>query len=62
MQFMKNWDMHIGRNQQCETVLLACPLNKINPEYIEALENEFGLTSLIDSNRVRTQGGLHNER
>lgn len=57
MSILKDWDIHIGKNKQGETVLLACPISSINPEYLEALENEFGLISLIDSNRIRNQGG-----
>lgn len=49
MAIFQDWDIHIGKNKKGETVLLGCPNNQINQEYLLALEEEFGISQNINS-------------
>lgn len=49
MSILKDWDIHIGKNKQGETVFLGCPYNQLNQEYYLALENEFELSENLNS-------------
>lgn len=49
MSILKDWDIHIGKNKQGETVFLGCPYNQLNQEYYIALNNEFGLQQNINA-------------
>lgn len=39
VDILKTLDIHIGKENSGKTVLLACPQNSINREYLNALEN-----------------------
>lgn len=54
MAFFRDWDMHIGKNKQGETVLLACPNNQLNQDYYLALEKEFGISQKLNAAIVRS--------
>ena len=49
MGFFKDWDIHIGKNKQGKTVLLACPNNQLNQDYYLALEKEFGISQKLNA-------------
>lgn len=49
MEILKDWDIHIGKNKQRQTVLLGCPYNQLNQDYYRALENEFGIKENINA-------------
>lgn len=50
MELLKDWDIHIGTSRLYgRIVLLACPLNNITDEYLEALEREFGIGTSVSS-------------
>lgn len=49
MSILKDWDIHIGKNKQGETVFLGCPYNMLNQEYYIALEKEFGIQQNINA-------------
>ena len=54
MDIMKDWDIHIGKDINThETLFLACPYNSINDEYLTALENHFGIGTIVNSALVR---------
>lgn len=55
MSILKDWDIHIGKNKQGETVFLGCPYNKLNQEYYLALNNEFGLQQNINAAVINKQ-------
>lgn len=51
MDILKDWDVHISKSLKTnETVLMACPLDSINEEYIKALTEEFGIGQQIIKN------------
>lgn len=44
MEILKDWDIHISKSLKTgQTLLLACPLDKINQEYIDVLIEEFDI-------------------
>ena len=44
MELLKDWDIHISESLKTHhIILMACPLNRINEEYINALEEEFNI-------------------
>lgn len=45
MDILENWDIHIGKADNGETVFLACPIDQINESYLRELENTFHITS-----------------
>lgn len=50
MDIMKDWDIHIGKvTGTQETILLACPYDKINEDYLKALEDHFSISTKINS-------------
>lgn len=49
MSILKDWDIHIGKNKNNETVFIGCPYNQLNQEYYLALENEFGIKENINA-------------
>lgn len=50
MNIMKDWDIHIGKdNKTNEIIFLACPIEKINQDYLLALEEHFGLGTTISA-------------
>ena len=53
MDILKTWDIHIRRIESGETILLACPYNQINEEYLLELERTFKLGTLVSSAKVR---------
>ena len=53
MDILKTWDIHIRRIKSGETILLACPYNQINEEYLLELERTFKLGTLVSSAKVR---------
>lgn len=54
MDIMKDWDIHIGNDINTnETIFIACPYNQINDTYLKALENHFGIGTLINSALLR---------
>ena len=63
MDIMKDWDIHIGKdNKTNETIFLACPINKINQDYLLALEEHFGLgarvSAAIVNNSIKIKDNL----
>ena len=61
MDIMKDWDMHIGKDINThETLFLACPYNSINDEYLTALENHFGIGTIVNSALVRKSKNMKN--
>ena len=41
---LKDWDIHISKSLKTgQTLLIACPLDKINQEYINVLIEEFDI-------------------
>lgn len=55
MEILKDWDIHIGKNKQRQTVLLGCPYNQLNQDYYRALENEFGISQNINSSIINNK-------
>lgn len=53
MDILKTWDIHIGRVKSGETILLACPYNQLNDEYLSELEEMFRLGALLYSAELR---------
>lgn len=54
MDIMKDWDIHIGKDVNTEeTLFIACPYNKINNDYLLALERHFNVGSSINSAILR---------
>lgn len=53
MDILKTWDIHIGRAKSGETILLACPYNQLNDEYLSELEETFKLGALLSSAELR---------
>lgn len=49
MSILKDWDVHIGKNKNNETVFIGCPYNQLNQEYYLALEKEFGIKENINA-------------
>ena len=50
MDIIKDWDIHIGKdNKTNEIIFLACPIEKINQDYLLALEEHFGLGTTISA-------------
>lgn len=50
MDIMKDWDIHIGKdNKTNEIIFLACPIEKINQDYLLALEEHFDLGTTISA-------------
>lgn len=44
MEILKDWDIHISKSLKTgQTLLIACPLDKINQEYINVLIEEFDI-------------------
>lgn len=54
MEFLKGFDIHIGKNKKGETVLLACPNNQLNQEYYLALEKEFGISQKLNASIINS--------
>ena len=53
MNTLKDWDIHIGKSVISDRIVfLGCPRDRINPQYLEALEKEFKLGTTINSNRI----------
>lgn len=53
MDVLKDWDIHIGKSVISDRIVfLGCPRDRINPQYLEALEKEFKLGTTINSNRI----------
>ena len=53
MDVLKDWDIHIGKSVISDRVVfLGCPRDRINPQYLEALEKEFKIGTTINSNRI----------
>lgn len=43
MDVLKNWDIHVGRDRNSDNILLlACPLDNINKDYLNEIHNSFG--------------------
>ena len=55
MDILKTWDIHIGKIKSGETILLACPYNQINDEYLLELERTFKLGTIVSSACVRNE-------
>lgn len=55
MDILKTWDVHIGKIKSGETILLACPYNQINDEYLLELERTFKLGTIVSSANVRNE-------
>lgn len=55
MDILKTWDIHIGKIKSGETILLACPYNQINDEYLLELERTFKLGTIVSSANVRNE-------
>lgn len=55
MDILKTWDIHIGKIKSGETILLACPYNQINDEYLLELERTFRLGTIVSSAYVRNE-------
>lgn len=54
MDIMKNWDIHIGQSKITEECMfIACPYDKINDDYLLALESHFGTGTAVNSALVR---------
>ena len=54
MDVLSKMDIHIGYSKIAKnTVLIACPLDNINEEYINALDRHFGLKKIFTSKFVR---------
>lgn len=54
MDIMKDWDIHIGKDVNTEEILfIACPYNKINNDYLLALDRHFNIGSSINSAILR---------
>lgn len=54
MDIMKNWDIHIGQDIYTkETKFIACPYDRLNDEYLLALEERFGTGTAINAALVR---------
>lgn len=48
MDFLKDWDIHIGTTLTGETIFLACPKDQLNDAYFRELNRLFGIgTSII---------------
>ncbi len=63
MSILKDWDIHIGKNKNNDIILLACPYENINQEYLKELESEFNLISasnaaIINKKYKFSLGGL----
>ena len=54
MEFLKAFDIHIGKNKKGETVLLACPNNQLNQEYYLAREKEFGISKKLNASIINS--------
>lgn len=47
MDILKDWDIHMGMSLVTgENIFMGCPRDRISPEYLQALEIEFGLKGL----------------
>lgn len=52
MDILKDWDIHIGTIDTGETIFLGCPKDQINDEYLQELENTFGIASIINESLI----------
>lgn len=56
MDILKDWDIHIGKSViSGKVIFLGCPRDRINPQYLEALEKEFRLGTTISSNHIHRE-------
>lgn len=55
MGIFKDWDFHVGKNANGETIFLGCPNSKLNQDYYEALEKEFNIASKLNAAIVNKQ-------
>lgn len=54
MDILSKMDIHIGKSKiQNEIIFLACPYDKINDDYLLALESHFGTGTAVNSALVR---------
>ncbi len=47
MDILKNWDIHMGKDDAGQYIFLGCPYDKINDDYLKELENTFHIISNI---------------
>lgn len=47
MDILKDWDIHMGTTASGETLMLACPKDKINAEYYDALKKYFNISRYV---------------
>lgn len=47
MDFIRDWDMHVGLTEEDKVVLLACHKNQLSESYINALKDTFPIFSLM---------------
>lgn len=54
MDILTNWDIHIGQSKITEECMfIACQYDKINDDYLLALESHFGIGTVVNSVLVR---------
>lgn len=53
MDILSKLDIHIGKTSEGETVFLACPLDRINDEYLLEVERLFNTGSDIQAVQIR---------
>lgn len=49
MEVLQNWVCYIDKNKDGDIVFMGCPRDKLNQEFLIALQNEFNLGTNIDA-------------
>lgn len=60
MDILSKLDIHIGKTSEGETIFLACPLDRINDEYLLEVERLFNTGSNIQSAQIRNRLDISN--
>ena len=60
MDILSKLDIHIGKTSDGETIFLACPLDRINDEYLLEVERLFNTGSNIQSAQIRNRLDISN--
>ena len=48
MDILKGWDIHIGTIETGETIMLACPKDNMNQEYLSERNKLFGISNSLE--------------